>query len=58
MSSRALSESELQQLIPTPIALDGIAVVVNRENPVLNLTKSQVRAVFAGEAKTWSDVSK
>ncbi|MDR1581518.1 MAG: substrate-binding domain-containing protein, partial [Synergistaceae bacterium] len=49
MASRELRESELEQLTPIQIALDGIAVIVNNENPFTNLTKDQVKAIFTGE---------
>jgi phosphate transport system substrate-binding protein len=38
------------------IALDGIAIVVNPLNPVSALTKSQLRDIFAGQIRSWSDV--
>ena len=57
MASRELKDSELEQLTSTQIALDGIAVIVNHENPITNLTKEQVKAIFTGETLTWSEVS-
>ena len=56
MASRALKDSELEQLISTQIALDGIAVIVNHENPITNLTKEEAKAIFTGETLTWSEV--
>lgn len=56
MASRALKDSELEQLISTQIAWDGIAVIVNNENPVLSLTKEQVRGIFTGELTKWSEI--
>jgi phosphate transport system substrate-binding protein len=56
MSSRDLKENELSELTPVTIALDGIAVIVNRENPVTGLTKEQVYAIFTGEAVKWRDI--
>lgn len=58
MSSRELKDSELEKLTPTKIALDGIAVIVNNENPVSNLAKEQVKAIFTGETTAWGDVIK
>jgi len=55
MASRDLKESELEQLTSTQIALDGIAVIINNENPSDNMTKEQIRAIFIGEAVTWSE---
>ncbi|GHV91585.1 phosphate-binding protein PstS 2 [Spirochaetia bacterium] len=56
MASRELKDSELAVLSATQIALDGIAVIVNNENPVTNLTKDQVKGIFTGEMVKWSDV--
>ena len=54
MASRQLKDSELQAgLTSTVIAMDGIAVIVNRENPVSGLTTEQVRAIFMGEITAW-----
>ena len=55
MASRDLKESEHEKLTSIQIALDGIAVIVNRTNPVFNLTKEQTKAVFTGEILKWSD---
>jgi len=57
MASRGLKKSELEQLTPTQIAIDGIAVIVNNENPITNLTKEQVRLIYTSDALKWSDVS-
>ncbi|MDR3354669.1 MAG: extracellular solute-binding protein [Synergistaceae bacterium] len=57
MSSRELKDSEKEKgLKPTVIAMDGIAVIVNKSNPLANLTKDQVRAIFTGEITDWSKV--
>ena len=40
----------------TTIAQDGIAVIVNNENPVENLTSDQVKSIFTGETTVWEDV--
>jgi len=56
MSSRDLKDSELAALIPVQIALDGIAVIVNLENPLDNLTKEQVKSIFTGETLVWDGV--
>ncbi|MDR3165410.1 MAG: substrate-binding domain-containing protein [Synergistaceae bacterium] len=58
MASRELRESELEQLTPIRIALDGIAVVVNNDNPITNLTKDQVKAIFTGETTKWNVLSR
>jgi phosphate transport system substrate-binding protein len=38
------------------LALDGIAVIVNKENPITKLTKDQIKQIFTGEITNWSDV--
>lgn len=57
MASRKLKKSELEQLIPTQIAIDGIAIIVNNGNPLANLTKEQVKAIYTGETQKWGEVS-
>ena len=52
MASRELKDSE-STLTATVIAIDGIAVVVNNENTVDDLTKEEVKAIFTGETTTW-----
>ncbi|MCL1912634.1 MAG: substrate-binding domain-containing protein [Eubacteriaceae bacterium] len=54
MASRDLKESELEQLTDESIAIDGIAVIVNKENPATGMTKEEVRAIFTGEVSIWS----
>lgn len=57
MASRELKDSETAEgLTPTVIALDGIAVIVNNDSPVTNLTSAQVKDIFTGVAALWSDV--
>lgn len=57
MSSRELKGDELTWgLVATPIAYDGIAVVVNPSNPVSNLTTDQVNQIFSGKITNWKEV--
>ena len=56
MSSRNLDEKELSSLKPIPIALDGIIVIVNKNNPIENLSKEQVKSIFTGEFVKWSEL--
>ncbi len=53
MASRELKDSELAQLTPVVIAMDGIAVIVNNENPVDNIASDVVTSIFIGETTTW-----
>lgn len=58
MASRDLKDSELEAgLTPTVIALDGIAVIVNNDSSVSNLTSEQVKAIFTGEITKWSEIN-
>jgi phosphate transport system substrate-binding protein len=57
MASRELKATEIEKgLKPIQIAVDGIAVIVNKSNPVSGLTKEQVRAIFTGEVANWDSV--
>lgn len=56
MSSRDLKDDEAKTLTPVKIALDGIAVIVNKENSTDNLTKDQINAIFTGTTTSWEDV--
>ncbi len=58
MASRELKDSEIESgLTPTIIAMDGIAVIVNNENPVNALTSDQVKMIFMGETTDWSEIA-
>lgn len=57
MASREVKDSEIEQgLIPTVIAMDGIAVIVNTENEVSNLTSEQIKDIYVGEITDWSEI--
>ena len=56
MASRELKDTEAADLTATVIAQDGIAVVVNNNNPIDNLTKDQVKSIYVGETTSWSEV--
>ncbi len=57
MASRDLKDSEVEAgLTATSIALDGIAVIVNLNNDVDNLTSEQIRQIYVGEVTKWSEV--
>lgn len=54
MASRELSDEEAAKLTATAIALDGIAVIVNKENAVSDLTLDQIKKIYIGEITDWS----
>ena len=58
MSSRELKDTEKADLTDTQIALDGIAVIVNNNNPINDMTQETVNKIFTGEAVNWNDVQK
>ncbi|MGE5613089.1 MAG: substrate-binding domain-containing protein [Bacillota bacterium] len=57
MASRELTEGELKSLKSTVIAMDGLAVIVNKENTISNITSDQIKAIFKGEITSWNDVA-
>ena len=57
MASRALKDSEKAKGVQEiTIAIDGIAVIVNKLNPVADMTKTQVEQIFTGNITKWSEV--
>lgn len=57
MASRELKDSELEAgLTAAVIARDGIAVIVNNENGIEELTSEQVKAIYTGEITTWEEL--
>ena len=57
MASRELKDSELEAgLQNTVIALDGIAVIVNNDNPLEGVTSEQVMKIYTGEITEWSEL--
>ena len=56
-SSRGLNAEESKLGLTTvPVAHDGIAVIVNTENPVHDLTIEQLRGIYSGQITNWSEV--
>ena len=57
LSSRALKDEEKAGgLKETVLAYDGIAIIVNPENPVNDLTLDQIAKLYTGEITNWKDV--
>lgn len=58
MASRSLKDTEKAKGVQEiTIAIDGIAVIVNKENPTNNLTKTQVEQIFTGNTTKWNEVN-
>lgn len=59
MASRDISDDELSQGIKSvTIAQDAIAVIVNKDNTVEDITMDEIKAIYTGSKTTWSDESK
>lgn len=57
LSSRDLKDEEKAQgLEGTVIAYDGIAIIVNPENPIDDLTVEDIAKIYTGEIKNWNEV--
>ena len=56
-SSRALKEEEKSQgIVENIVAIDGIAMVVDKNNTIENLTKQQLSDIYTGKITNWKDV--
>ena len=55
MASRDLKEEETG-VKATNISLDGIAVIVNNDNPTDEISSDMVKQIFTGEVTKWQDV--
>ena len=53
MASRNMKDSEKEVLTGVSIALDGIAVIVNNENTVSDLTSEEIRDIYTGTTTEW-----
>lgn len=56
LSSRALKDEEKASLTETIVALDGIAIIVNKDSKVADLTVEQLKKMFTGEITNWKEV--
>lgn len=56
LSSRDLKPDESQTLTGTVVALDGIAMIVNPQNTIADLTLEQIASIYKGEVTNWKDV--
>ncbi len=58
-ASRYIKDKEMQKypkLVPFMVGLDGIAMIVNKNNPLGSITKEQVQNIFTGRVTNWKDV--
>ncbi|MCL2718145.1 MAG: phosphate ABC transporter substrate-binding protein [Lachnospiraceae bacterium] len=55
MSSRSLKDYE-DHLWSVEIAKDGLAIIINPSNPIDNLTRGQICAIYSGEVTNWSEL--
>jgi len=53
ISSRELKEDELQKLTATVFAYDSIALIVNNNNPISDLSLENIKKVFTGQIRNW-----
>ncbi len=58
MSSRELKDEEAAKLTAKQIALDGIAVIVNKENQISEMTSEQIKNIYIGDTVNWEDIEK
>lgn len=58
MASRELKDSEKAKGVSaTSIAIDGIAIIINKDNAHTKLTSNQIRSIYLGEVSDWSEVA-
>lgn len=58
MASRELKDSELEKgLTPLVIAMDGIAVIVNNDNPTTDISSDEIKSIYVGDTKTWETLA-
>lgn len=56
MASRELKEEEASQLTGTPIAMDGIAVIVHKDNAAEDITLENLKGIYTGSILNWEDI--
>lgn len=57
MASRELKDSEIESgVVATTIAIDGIVVIVNKENPTKDLKSEQVKQVYTADSTKWQEI--
>lgn len=56
MVSRSLKDYEADLVESTVIATDGIAVIVQKDNPINQVTKDELKGIFNGNITSWNDI--
>ena len=56
LSSRNLKVEEAKDLVGTVVAIDGIAIILNPENPIEDLTIEQIAKLYKGEITNWKEI--
>lgn len=56
LSSRNLKDEEAKDLKGTVVAIDGIAIIVNPQNPIADLTIEQIASLYKGEITNWEEI--
>lgn len=56
MASRALTEEEAKGINVYTVGLDALAIIVNRENPVNEISLEQLREIYFGKITNWKEV--
>lgn len=57
MSSRDLKDYEKELLEDVVIAKDEIQVIVNKDNPLTNITSSDLKKIYTGQSKDWKELA-
>lgn len=55
-NEKALAEEKQVEIMTRPLAVDGLVFIVNKNNPVSNLTSDQIRKIYTGEITNWKEV--
>ena len=56
MASRELTAEEASSITPTTVAIDVLAIVVHKDNPVQSLTLQQLADIYNGQVTNWKDL--
>lgn len=57
MSSRELKDEEKEEINETVIAYDGIALIINNNNPIENIKMEEIKGIYTGEITNWNQIN-